>query len=693
MKPLFAFLLYLLVASLNTNAQSANNVWTFGTGGGLDYSSGSPVASTNNMDSEAGCASVSSYSGSLLFYSNGQKVWNRNHNVMPNGTGLQGNQPSSTAGQGVLIVPFINDTTKYYLFSQDTALYYSVVDMALNGGLGDIVAGQKNIKLAGGLGSELVAAPGSNCCVWVLTHKVGTKDFLAFKITETGVNTTPVTSNAGTFYGNGAFETGMLKASPSGKKLALTNFSIYANTPPNPDFDLPSYIDLFNFNTLTGVVNNAVLVDSFNVFFENALGVCFSPDGTKLYTTNPFLPLIPPGGSGIYQYDISSGSTATIMASKVGVGSSSLCSDLQIGPDNKIYVTPGWGVPATSIDCITDPDLAGTASNYIAASVPLSAGSSAKGMLPAMVVYPIKDTVFRSYTKTVCKGEGFQMQAPPGYLRYYFQGDRVQQLTYNAPEPGTYWVAYEDDCVHKVDTYHVTSFELSSGLIDTSVCTNNFEIVYDASTLNPPATQYLWNDGTTGSVYTATATGTLWVKMNLDGCSNTDTIRITSRAIPVFSIGRDTVICYGEQLVLEAPAHADSYEWQDGSAGRTFKVAEAGTYSVTITREDCVSEDKINVGMEDCACIPFVPNAFSPNGDGLNDVFNPFFKCAGLDVQFRINIFNRFGQRVFYGHKMEETWDGTFNGKPVDVGTYFYHIVYSNRLTTAEQKGEVIVVR
>ncbi len=119
---------------------------------GLDFSTGTPVAMANSMDSEAGCASVSSHSGSLLFYSNGEKVWDRNHNLMPNGTGLLGNLASNTAGQGVLIVPFINDTNRYYLFSQGTELYYSVVDMTLNGGLGNVVASQKNIQLAAGLG-------------------------------------------------------------------------------------------------------------------------------------------------------------------------------------------------------------------------------------------------------------------------------------------------------------------------------------------------------------------------------------------------------------------------------------------------------------------------------------------------------------------------------------------------------------
>lgn len=694
MKLFFTFLFYLLTISLIVNAQNVNNIWTFGTGGGLDFSTGTPTANTNSMDSEAGCASVSSYAGSLLFYSNGEKVWDRNHNIMPNGTGLLGNLASNTAGQGVLIVPFINDTTRYYLFSQGTELYYSVIDMTLNNGLGNVVAGQKNIQLATGLGSELVAAPGDNCCIWVLTHKSGMNQFLSFKVTEAGVNPVPVLSVSGTFFGNDAFATGMLKVSPTGKKLAISNFSINTTTPPNPEFDLPSYLDMFDFNAATGVVNNARLVDSFSTFFQNVLGVCFSPDGTKLYTTNPFFPILPMGsGPGVAQYDITLGSTAAIIASKVGVGNTILCGDLQIGADNKIYITPGWGMPATSLDCINAPNITGTGCNYTTASVPLAAGAIAKGMLPTLVVYPNKDTTIRSYNKSICQGGQLDLQAPSGYLRYFFQGNRVKDTTFNVTAPGTYWVAYEDDCTRMVDTYHVASYELSSGLTDTAMCGTDFEVVYDASTLNPPPTQYLWNDGTTGSVYTAITAGSYWVKMSFGDCTDTDTIRVRSKPIPDFSLGRDTTICYGEELILEAPLNADSYEWQNGSTSRKFKVVEEGAYSVIVTLDNCQGEDKIKVSMEDCECIPFVPNAFSPNGDGLNDVFNPFFKCGNLDLQFRISIFNRWGQRVFYGHNMNDTWDGTFNGKAVEVGTYFYHIVYSNRRITAEKKGDVVVVR
>ncbi len=124
-----------------------------------------------------------------------------------------------------------------------------------------------------------------------MTHKAGMNQFLSFKVTEDGINTFPVTSVAGSFFGNDAFVTGMLKVSPAGNKLAISNFSINTTYPPNPAYDLPSYIDMFDFNALTGAVSNTVLVDSFSTFFQNALGICFSPDGTKLYATNPFFPI------------------------------------------------------------------------------------------------------------------------------------------------------------------------------------------------------------------------------------------------------------------------------------------------------------------------------------------------------------------------------------------------------------------
>ena len=101
--------------------------------------------------------------------------------------------------------------------------------------------------------------------------------------------------------------------------------------------------------------------------------------------------------------------------------------------------------------------------------------------------------------------------------------------------------------------------------------------------------------------------------------------------------------------------------------------------SVTITVDDSLNGE--------------IPNAFSPNNDGLNDVFRPRGVKFERLVDFR--IFNRWGQQIFYSNSIDKGWDGTFNGVPQDVGEYYYVIIASQPATGENQtyKGDVILIR
>src|SRR5688572_15417510 len=106
-----------LLGVQNLYAQKEGNIWYFGDRAGVDFNSGSPKALTNGMLITAeGCATICDVNGKLLFYTDGISVWNRKHKKMPNGFDLKGD-PSST--QSGIIVPYPNDTTKYYVFTVD----------------------------------------------------------------------------------------------------------------------------------------------------------------------------------------------------------------------------------------------------------------------------------------------------------------------------------------------------------------------------------------------------------------------------------------------------------------------------------------------------------------------------------------------------------------------------------------------
>jgi gliding motility-associated-like protein len=694
MKKFYLSIFFLLSILMQAKGQYENNVWIFGHGTGLDFNSGSPTPVTSSISTESGCASAASHSGALLFYTNGQSVWSSNNTAMPNGTGLLGLDANNTYyGQGAMIVPFVNDTNKYYVFSLNSNyendlldnLYYSVVDMSLNSGMGDVVSGQKNIWLANGMGSAMKAVAGDDCNIWVLTHLRDTNVFKAFEVNAAGVNTVPVTSTVGTYSGTYAYRTAMMGISPTRQKVALGNFTISLVNGIGGDDDIASAVETYDFNPATGVVSNADLIDATMDFFLNYLGVCFSPDGSKLYATNPFNPFN--NLAGVVQYDLSLGNL------KTELGFTPFCSDLRIGPDNKLYVGALGG--AAMIDVIDDPNVSGTSCNYNAGAIVLPSGTMVTSALPSPVVYPIKDTVINTYNKSICNGSTLQLHAPGGFFYYYFQGTAIADTVASINAPGTYFLVYEDYCRYRVDTYYVTSYELFSGLNDTAICSYDFPYTFDAANNNAPGTQFKWQDNSTGPTYTTTSPGVYWVEMSIGECLKTDTITLDEKQVPHFNLGTDTTICAGDVLPLEGPPNVDAYSWQNGSGKSTLAAGNAGIYSLTVTLDNCYNSDTLSLNTNDCNCIAMIPNAFSPNGDGNNDRFLPVIQCANLIPEYNVSIYNRFGQRIFYSNKQDNGWDGTYNGAPAELGTYYYMLEFSTRLTrqATVKKGDITLIR
>jgi len=344
-KTVISISFFLIWASFSLFSQNQNNQWRFGLNGAVDFNTTPPTSPAGcALQTPEGSASIADRStGELLFYTDGITVWNANNQPMPNGTGLLGGTSlllSSTSA--AVIIPKPLSPNIYYIATIDeqssgNGVRYSVVDMSLNGGLGDILPAQKNVLLFNTTSEKLHVVPTADSCgYWLLTHDSPGNTFAAFKITQNGIEATPVLSSVGGAQGNGA---GHFKINRQFNKLAMGNL-----------FD--STVELFDFNNATGVVSNPLIWD-YN--FPNGLiyGVEFSPDGTKLYVSNI---------ERIIQYDISQTGAAAIEASafnisqNAGVGYQP--ATLQLGPDNKIYIA------AASLDAIQFPNQSGASSGF-----------------------------------------------------------------------------------------------------------------------------------------------------------------------------------------------------------------------------------------------------------------------------------------------------------------------------------------
>ena len=220
--PILFFSNYLL-------AQGENNIWYLNSARILDFNF-SPAAFTEVntfLYTEGPKVSVSDANGNLLFISSGERVLDNTFQAMPNGTGLQGSPTNfGFTLMPVLSLPMPGQSKKYYLFTMlggynsfgnytPGQLHYSIIDMDLNGGKGDIISAQKNIFLTDNLSGRLIAARGICGSLWVLVHQVNSNRYLAYEITEEGINN-PIISNVGSILnGNDQHQgDGMISFSP-----------------------------------------------------------------------------------------------------------------------------------------------------------------------------------------------------------------------------------------------------------------------------------------------------------------------------------------------------------------------------------------------------------------------------------------------------------------------------------------------
>jgi gliding motility-associated-like protein len=210
---------------------------------------------------------------------------------------------------------------------------------------------------------------------------------------------------------------------------------------------------------------------------------------------------------------------------------------------------------------------------------------------------------------------------------------------------------------------------------------------------------FVWSDGAEGRERPLGAPGMYWVDAFLDGCVARAGALIETQDRPLISLGPDTVICHDQTLRLDPGwGGADRYSWQDGSVGRSFQARESGLYWVEIVDGACTVRDSVLVTKVRCNYFQsYVPNAFSPNGDGVNDTWEVFFPTAVQILDFRASVFDRWGNLVFQSADPDVAWDGMFRSRPLPSGVYIYQIeveyVDDRRRDREVIGGDVLLLR
>ena len=292
---------------------------------------------------------------------------------------------------------------------------------------------------------------------------------------------------------------------------------------------------------------------------------------------------------------------------------------------------------------------------------------------------------------TMCIGQTFDIDATHPYGNYLWSDGSTDSVL-SVRETGLYAVERSvDGCVETdevfVDFIGPPRVELGP---DTTLCRGEL-LSLD---LYEPRTTYRWQDGSEDSVYVIESPGQYWVDANLDGCVTRDSIFIFS-IFEDLALDGDTLLCENEFLSYDLSFPNTDYLWNDGSTSPVRLITEDGEYSVRIADVCQTVYDTVRVEYVDCSCGVHVPTGFSPNGDGVNDEFGAQYQCQ-LE-QFNLRVYNRWGVELFNTDNPDDRWDGTYMGKPVQMGVYMWVLTYygsRNRRPVAIQKsGSISVIR
>lgn len=355
MKKIIYIFLLVLFTQLSVYGQKETSWWHFGFKSGLDFNSLSNATADDSsivpnmpkpiigaLSTYEGCFTVSTYDGQFLFSSDGITVYDKTYTPMPNGTGLLGD-PSAT--QSGIVIPRPGSLTQYYVVTvpaqgAPNGLRYSVVDMSLNGGLGDVVTASKNtIIKSGSVFENIAAVPNANGEDYWLLHRLG-QTFYVFAITATGISSTPNQTITGTSITSQPATSGLGELIISSDYTKVLSCSWSTNQ-----------IISAEFNNATGMISG-IQAQTIPVI---TYGATFSPDNNHIYVTTAYT-------TPQVWHNTWSGLRAGVASTFLAYGPSNLKS----GIDGRLYgiQSSAPGVRTKHLYVMMDPNAGGTVMKY-----------------------------------------------------------------------------------------------------------------------------------------------------------------------------------------------------------------------------------------------------------------------------------------------------------------------------------------
>lgn len=755
----FCLLLFSAVCLFAQNNERTN-VWYFGRNAGIDFNTTPPTPLLDGaLNIWEGCATICNVSGEIMIYTDGRKIWNKNHEVVPGAMNLGGDNSATQSG---IIVPFPGSNELLYVFSVDkeggnAGLRFAEVDMTLNGGLGGLIS--SNNVLLDQCSEKVTVVPHCNKQdFWLIAHGYGNNNFLVWEVTSSGISSSPDITSIGSIHAaSDAGAIGYMKSSPDGSRLAL---GVYGG----------NFFELFDFNNETGEISNPIkFTDS---QFDNPYGVEFSPDGKRLYMAGTQNSPI------LFQADINLPTAEEIKNSLtvVGQGETSYFGAIQNAPNGKIYIAKD---DSDYLSVIHDPNKLGTECNFIEDDFYLGEQKSGIGLPNLIPGFLAQEPMIElSETINFCDGTAniqaiTDIEGDSVVYQWYFND--ILMLNQNSPQvqidsSGVYefkvMVYFDcqltpDEYTRQIDIslpdgpplitdinitqtscgedngaisittdggsnieYSINGLAFQSSSSFENLAAGNYTVVIQdinncqdnqAITIEPsesPSAQPLETSPAScgqpnGSIIIETGNEDLEFSINgtdfqqepifsdllagrytvfikdENACIATDEVIIESSiGLEIKTIDIKSTACgesdggfaietEGGEGLVQVALNSTSFQ-----SDLSFEGLSAGPYDIQLIDEaECLIDTSLVVTQEECPV--YIPSAFSPNDDGLNDIFKiyPNQNLLGEFIVFK--VFDKWGAMVYETQNFNPAdagWDGTHKGKELNPGTYTYLI-------------------
>jgi gliding motility-associated-like protein len=295
--------------------------------------------------------------------------------------------------------------------------------------------------------------------------------------------------------------------------------------------------------------------------------------------------------------------------------------------------------------------------------------------------------------KKFCLGDSITFDAGNGFQSYLWnKGNNSQALI--VKNEGTYSVIATTsegcksyDTVQVLQVFALPVVQLDKGY---TLCNGDTKVLNAGSFAS-----YRWQDGSTAQTFTVNGIGKYFVSVvDNNGCPGSDTTAITTiLPQPKSFLPPDTAICSYGTLELKSTSSYRSYLWSDGSRAPSITITQSGIYWLQVQdNNNCTGKDSILVNPKQCLSGFYVPTAFTPNGDGKNDIFKPLL--FGRVKKYQFTIYNRWGQVIYQTSNLQYGWDGKASGILLDTNVFAWSCTYQMEGENVKtEKGTVVLIK